>query len=198
VAAALLVALVAGCQQAGDPTTAGDPTASQTAAPTDHTTGETEPADPRTDAFPSGAPDVPALHPDVDGWPEAWVVVGGGDGATHPVAVKVADTDARRRQGLMQVPELPAGTGMLFVFDRDRTGGFWMKDTLVPLDIAFVDAEERIVAIRSMDPCASDPCDVYEPGAAYRVALEVPQGWFAEQGIDLGDRLSFRQVPPQQ
>jgi uncharacterized protein len=133
--------------------------------------------------------EVPPLHPSVDDYPEAWVTVTRADGEPIELPVKHADTGARRAHGLMEVPDLPAGTGMLFTFDGERTGGFWMKDTLVPLDIAFVDGDDEIVAILAMEPCETDPCAVYEPGASYRSALEVPQGWFAARGITVGDRL---------
>jgi uncharacterized protein len=137
------------------------------------------------------APTVPPLHPSVDGYPETVVTIERAGAEPFVLPVKLAATPDHRRHGLMEVPELPGGTGMLFTFDDDRTGGFWMKDTLVPLDIAFVDADGAIVAILAMDPCDEDPCEVYEPGVAYRAALEVPQGWFAAEGIEVGDELTF-------
>jgi uncharacterized protein len=145
--------------------------------------------EPRATEVELAAPDVPPLHPSVDDYPEAWVTVRGPSEGPVVLPVKVADTAERRRHGLMEVPELPAGTGMLFTFDEDRTGGFWMKDTLVPLDIAFVDGSDAIVALLSMAPCEDDPCPVYEPGVDYRTALEVPQGWFDEVGIEVGHGL---------
>jgi uncharacterized protein len=138
-------------------------------------------------------PRVPPLHASVDDYPEAWVTLRRPDGAIS-LPVKLADTQERRTHGLMEVTELPEGTGMLFVFEEERTGGFWMKDTLVPLDIAFVDAADGIVAILAMDPCEEDPCDVYEPGHAYRAALEVPQGWFAAEGIEVGMELTYQRI----
>jgi uncharacterized protein len=138
-------------------------------------------------------PSVPPLHPSVDGYPEAWVTLQRPDGAVS-LPVKLADTQERRTHGLMEVPDLPDGTGMLFVFDEERTGGFWMKDTLVPLDIAFADADGEIVAILAMDPCEEDPCEVHEPGHPYQAALEVPQGWFASQGIEVGTELTYQPV----
>jgi uncharacterized protein len=139
---------------------------------------------------PDEAPTVPPLHPSVDGYPETVVTIERADAEPLTVPVKLAATPEQRRHGLMEVPELPPGTGMLFTFEDDRIGRFWMKDTLVPLDIAFVDADDTIVAILAMDPCEEDPCEVYEPGVAYRAALEVPQGWFAAEGVAVGDRLS--------
>jgi uncharacterized protein len=138
--------------------------------------------------------EVPPLHPSVDAYPEAWVTITRTHAGPIELPVKLADTGARRTHGLMEVPHLPAGTGMLFTFDEDRTGGFWMKNTLVPLDIAFVDRDDRIVTILAMEPCESDPCEVYRPDASYRTAVEVPRGWFAEQGIREGDRLTYEMI----
>jgi uncharacterized membrane protein (UPF0127 family) len=64
--------------------------------------------------------------------------------------------------------------GMLFVFRRDTSGGFWMKNTLVPLTIVFFDAEGQRVRRLSMTPCRRDPCPIYEPRRRYRFALELP------------------------
>lgn len=132
----------------------------------------------------AAAPTVPPLHPSVDGYPETVVTLAGPGGTTERVAVKVADTSARRQHGLMEVAELPDGTGMLFMFAEDREGGFWMKDTLVPLSIAFVAADGDVLEILRMEPCEDDPCPVYDPGVTYRYALEVPAGWFADVGVD--------------
>jgi uncharacterized protein len=130
------------------------------------------------------------LHPHLESWPRAVVDVVGDD-EVFEVATVVAAVPERRRRGLQGVEEVPDGTGMLFVFDRDRTTGFWMKDTLVPLEIAFATQEGRIVEVLAMEPCTSDPCDVHRPDAAYRVALEVPDGWLSERGVGPGDRLEI-------
>jgi uncharacterized membrane protein (UPF0127 family) len=126
---------------------------------------------------------VPPLLDAIDGWPETAVTLA----ADPPVTfvVKVADQPDRRRQGLMHVPELPDGVGMLFLFEELRGGGFWMKDTLVPLDIAYL-ADGEVVAILQMDPCEADPCPSYDPGVAYDAALEVGQGELAAAGVSTG------------
>jgi len=144
-------------------------------------------ADPPADAV---AP--PSLHPRVDGLPATAVrILRASGGGPATVAVRVAETLSARRQGLMGVPELPDGTGMLFVFAAARSGGFWMRDTLVALDIAFVGEDRRIAAILTMEPCVADPCPVYDPDVAYRWALEVPAGWFARQQVRRGDEVSW-------
>lgn len=107
------------------------------------------------------------------GFPTAEVLVGG---EHWPVAV--AADEAARAQGLMGVSDLEGLRGMLFVFESDGTAGFWMKDTLLRLDVAFFAADGSLVDLLSMEPCPGDPCPVYRPGAAYRYALEVPAGGF--------------------
>lgn len=109
------------------------------------------------------------------------------DGGPVEVRVEVADDPEERASGLMNRTSLANDAGMVFLFDRPTNGGFWMKDTLIPLSIAFWDERGRIVAILDMEPCREDPCPVYEPGATYVGALEVNQGFFDRQGVDLGD-----------
>jgi uncharacterized protein len=85
---------------------------------------------------------------------------------------ELALTQAARSRGLMGRAQAPAD-GMLFVFPRDTNGGFWMKDTLVPLTIVFFDASGVRVRRLAMTPCRRDPCPVYVPGRAYSFALEL-------------------------
>lgn len=81
------------------------------------------------------------------------------------------NSDARS-VGLMNRRKAPAD-GMLFVFPGPTTGGFWMKDTLVPLTIAFFNADGERVRKLSMTPCRTDQCPIYDPGRTYRFALEL-------------------------
>ncbi len=97
-------------------------------------------------------------------------------GETWPVAV--ADTPELRARGLMGVAGLGDLRGMLFAWPEDVTSGFWMKDTLIPLDIGFFDADGKLVDLLSMTPCREDPCPSYRASGAYRWALEVPAGGF--------------------
>jgi uncharacterized membrane protein (UPF0127 family) len=83
--------------------------------------------------------------------------------------------------------ELADGEGMVFLFGGPTTVSFWMKDTPIPLSIAFWNAQGRIIAILDMAPCAADPCPTYAPGLPYVGALEVPRGFFLERGIATGD-----------
>jgi uncharacterized membrane protein (UPF0127 family) len=110
---------------------------------------------------------------------------------TKPVTVRVeiADSAAERQRGLMGRRTLAARSGMLFVYPADATGGYWMKDTLIPLDIAFIGSDGRIRRIFTMTPCRRDPCRVYAPGVRYRSALEVNAGSFRRWGVRVGDRV---------
>jgi uncharacterized protein len=105
------------------------------------------------------------------------------------VDVEVADTDATRQRGLMGRRTLAADAGMVFVFPQTTGGAFWMKDTLFPLSIAFYDEDGTILRILDMEPCRRDPCRLYDPGVAYRGALEVNRGAFDRWGVAEGDRL---------
>jgi uncharacterized membrane protein (UPF0127 family) len=117
------------------------------------------------------------------------VTIATGEGRVT-VKVEIADSPAERRRGLQGRRTLAPRAGMLFVYDRNVRGGYWMKDTLIPLDIAFVGARGRIVRIFTMAPCRRDPCRVYDPGVSYRSALEVNAGSFRRWGVRLGDRLT--------
>jgi uncharacterized protein len=110
------------------------------------------------------------------------VVVRGPDGEQLTFTAEVAADRASRRRGLQHRTSLPADAGMLFVFPRDTRRGFWMKDTLVPLTIAFARADGTIVTVRDMEPCTAWRCPSYRPDGAYRMALEVNQGALGEAG----------------
>ena len=105
------------------------------------------------------------------------------------VTVELAEAAEQRQLGLMFRESLPKNAGMIFSFPRETTGGFWMKNTLIPLSIAFYDARGRIVRILDMEPCRADPCPVYDPGVPYRGALEVNKGAFRRWGVRAGDRI---------
>lgn len=108
-----------------------------------------------------------------------------GDQAT--LTVRIAEDAASRARGLMGVTSLPPDGGMAFLFEEPTDGSFWMKDTLIPLSIAFVDAQGRIISIREMTPCEADPCRTYAPGGTYTMAVEANAGWFDERRVMVGD-----------
>jgi uncharacterized membrane protein (UPF0127 family) len=105
--------------------------------------------------------------------------------------VEIADTDERRSKGLMNRDSLAEDAGMVFLFFEEHSGGFWMKDTKIPLSIAFFDAEGRILEILDMEPCSREPCDVHDPGVVYRGALEVNKGAFERWGVGTGDSVNL-------
>lgn len=105
------------------------------------------------------------------------------------VAVEVADTPDERARGLMERKSLPADAGMLFTYDEETSGGFWMKNTLIPLSIAFYGDRGEILRVLDMHPCRAEPCRVYDPGVSYRGALEVNRGSFERWGVEEGDML---------
>jgi uncharacterized membrane protein (UPF0127 family) len=112
-------------------------------------------------------------------------------GGPVTVEVEIAETTEDRRRGLMHRETLPERAGMLFVYDEPHRGGFWMKNTLIPLSIAFLDADGRVLTILEMEPCRADPCPRYDPGVTYRSALEVNRGAFSRWGVDVGDVLNL-------
>ncbi len=89
-------------------------------------------------------------------------------------------------QGLMNVVDLGDYAGMLFDFPEDTDGGFWMRDTPMPLSIAYLDAEGAIVSTADMDPCLDhgDQCPGYPPEGPYNDTVEVAQGGLAALGLD--------------
>lgn len=116
------------------------------------------------------------------------------DVTTIPLRVELATTYEQRSLGLMDRTQLPANAGMLFLYAESQspTSGFWMFRTRIPLDIAFLGGRGKILAVKSMTPCASfNPlqCPGYVAGVPYQAALEVNQGFFARHGISPGDRV---------
>lgn len=107
-------------------------------------------------------------------------------GTIVPVRAEIAMTDAERARGFMHRTRINDGEGMLFVFEADQKPAFWMKNTEVPLSIAFIRADGRIAEIRDLSPHSLDPV---QSERFVRYALEVPRGWFGRAGISVGDRL---------
>lgn len=113
------------------------------------------------------------------------VTIDASGGEEVEVSVEIAGTDAERQRGLMERTELAEERGMLFVFEEEQELSFWMKDTLIPLSIAYIDEEARIVDIQDMEPLDESGHPSAEPA---QYALEVNQGFFDERGVEVGDR----------
>jgi uncharacterized membrane protein (UPF0127 family) len=101
--------------------------------------------------------------------------------------VELAVNDAERRHGLMGRTSLGSTDGMAFLFFQPTRSGFWMKNTRIPLTVAFFDDKGKILKILDMEPCHSTPCPVYQPGVEYEGALEVNQGALQSRGVEVGD-----------
>jgi hypothetical protein len=113
------------------------------------------------------------------------------DGVTLPVAV--ADTPELHQQGLMGVTDFGDLSGMLFVWEQPVQVGFWMKDTLIALDIAFISSAREVVSLATMEPCRQDPCPTYGSEFPYTFALEVPAG--SLPGMTVGATIGLPSFP---
>lgn len=110
----------------------------------------------------------------------------------HRFTVELATTPAQQERGLMERATLAPDHGMLFVFPDEQPRTFWMKNTLVPLDILFFDAARRLVAIQAdAQPCRADPCPLYPSTVPARYVLELNAGTAARLGIRTGDVITF-------
>ena len=121
----------------------------------------------------SGTPELPTVTIDPSG------------GEKFEVQVKIADNFWERIKGLRGRRNLPKNRGMLFVYTEEGQRTFTMEDTLVPLSIAFMDSEGRIVDIQDMKPLTEGP---YISAKLHQYALEVNQGFFEEHGVKVGDK----------
>jgi hypothetical protein len=114
----------------------------------------------------------------------------------HRIEVEIAADDASRAHGLMDRSSMPADHGMLFVFPDDAVRTFWMKNTLIPLDMLFFDADRKLVTLQAdVPPCKADPCAVYPSSGPARYVLELNAGAAAKLGVREGDAATFIGVP---
>ncbi|MFN3884126.1 MAG: DUF192 domain-containing protein [Rhodocyclaceae bacterium] len=112
----------------------------------------------------------------------------------HRIEAEVAATNAVRMRGLMQRKSLATQRGMLFVFDQEARHCMWMKNTYLPLSVAFLDASGRILNIEEMQPLTEENHCAARPA---RYALEMNRGWFADRGLKPGDRINgLDNAPP--
>ena len=115
------------------------------------------------------------------------VAIAASSGERVKVRVEIADSPAEQQRGLMDRTALGKNRGMIFIFDREQVLSFWMKDTLIPLSIAYLDSNGRIVDIQDMKPLDDDPPH-YVSAEPSKYALEVNQGFFDKNGVKVGDR----------
>lgn len=110
----------------------------------------------------------------------------------YEVRLEIAADDETRQQGLMYRDRLPEATGMIFIFPQAGEFPFWMKNTLIPLDLIWIDAGHKIVHVaRDVPPCKADPCPNYPPNATASYVLEVAAGVAAQHHLAEGQMLRF-------
>jgi uncharacterized membrane protein (UPF0127 family) len=108
------------------------------------------------------------------------------------IHVEIASDDATRQQGLMYRDQMAPDRGMIFLFTQSGNYPFWMKNTLIPLDMIWLDEQHRIVHIsQNVPPCKADPCPSYDPGAFAKAVLEVAGGVAGRHGLANGQTLRF-------
>jgi len=114
------------------------------------------------------------------------------------ILLEVAKTPEQQEIGLMFRTELPGDRGMLFPFGQTRMARFWMKNTLIPLDMVFLREGEVLAIVANVPPCRQDPCPSYGPSLWVDAVLELPAGRSAQLGLKVGDRLAIAPIPPTQ
>ena len=103
----------------------------------------------------------------------------------NEIKVEIADSQLEQQQGLMNREYLEENSGMLFIFTEEQRKSFWMKNTLIPLDIIFIGEDYLINDIYRVQPCKTDECELYSSTAKY--VLEVDKGYSEENNINVGD-----------
>lgn len=112
------------------------------------------------------------------------------------VTLELAITPDERAQGLMFRPILPEDRGMLLVFSEEGLPNIWMMNTLVSLDIVYLDRSGTVVdLVVDAQPCAGEPCPRFSPKQVAQVVLEIPAGGAGRHGIEVGSTLEFSDVP---
>ncbi|MDJ0925215.1 MAG: DUF192 domain-containing protein [Acidimicrobiia bacterium] len=177
---AVVVVAAVGCSASSDPEPTA-PASSTSRLPT--TTAVTSSSTTTTTSTTDPPPQAPAVPDQLVGVATTIVSLDG-----RQLLVAVADTPQLRRNGLMFVEDLVDLDGMLFLFESETSTGFWMKNTVIPLDIAFFDDGGRYVDGFAMEPCDSSPCPTYFPEGSYRYALEMAAGTMPAdlQVLDVG------------
>jgi uncharacterized membrane protein (UPF0127 family) len=108
----------------------------------------------------------------------------------HRLRVEVAQSAAAQQKGLMYRQSLGKDRGMLFIFGKQEPLTFWMKNTMIPLDILFISSDLVIVDATTMHPCTFDPCPFYASKRPAKYALEVNAGYVRIHAIKIGDTVS--------
>ena len=127
----------------------------------------------------------------LEGFGELAIRVDPGDGSSLAWCLLAALAKEQRARGLMEVTDLQGYSGMVFVYEEDVSNPYHMRNTPMPLSIAWVAADGSVVTIEDMEPCDDrDDCPSYAPDGPYRYAIEVPQGGLEELGITESSRVT--------
>ncbi len=157
-------------------------------------TAPAEPGDAATpDATVATATGTDVVVP--EGFERTQALVTAADGATCELCVWLADTASQRSRGLMFVTDLGAADAMAFVYPEPRTGTFWMKNTVLPLSIAFFAPDGAFLSSFDMEPCTEPQCPNYRTADDFLVAVEVPRGELGEFGLVVGSTLELLDLP---
>ena len=107
--------------------------------------------------------------------------------------VELAETQEQRSKGLMHREVLDQDKGLLFIFDEEKEHSFWMKNTLIPLDIIWINEDKEIVDIKKdVQPCVQERCEIFKPSNKAKYVLEINAGQSEKTNIKIGDRLIFK------
>ena len=144
-----------------------------------------------------GSSGLPAVAPTPESSPPSpgvvWVLLPGGG----KIRAEVADDPEERETGLMFRETLAAGAGMLLVFPSAGGWGIWMKNCRFPLDLLWLDARGRVVALEeSAPPCAAEPCELYQPDVPATTVLEVASGTARREGLRVGSQVEIVFLAP--
>lgn len=107
------------------------------------------------------------------------------------VSAELADSPEEWQLGLMNRKSLAENKGMLFAFSDEARRSFWMKNTLMPLDVIFISANLTVVDVQTMEPCSEEPCRLYPSAAPAKYALEVNKGFAKKHDIAAGDKVEI-------
>ncbi len=110
----------------------------------------------------------------------------------NKIAVEIADEPQEHSLGLMHRKHLDENKGMLFIFNDEQIRNFWMKNTLIPLDMLFISKDSVIVDIIEAEPCRKDPCSLYPGKEPAKYVLEVNKGHSSQKNIRIGDKVTFK------
>jgi uncharacterized protein len=153
-------------------------------------TSPTPQAVPQPTALRAPATDVTAQNWSGPALDRGQLVLHDAFGGAHPVEVEIADTAPSRTRGMMWRTSVPAGTGMLFIFPEEQVQRFWMRNTLVPLDMLFVDKSGQVVGIvAEAEPQTLDGRSIGRPSL---YVVEVAGGWAEKTGIAPGARVELK------